>query len=251
MHPKDQESLRKEVESLLPFVASLLVYTPAASHIGEYVTGGSVLLVCSEARRFLVTADHVIREIDALRSQSKILVLLGGVDASPTDISDWPTIDRCQLLDICTLDVPESFSPSEINKEFFQLQEWPPRLAEVSDRVIILGYPAAHRSRQKHILNARCLPIQDYVTDVGPRRFTVADELQTREVAINPSGLEFPEHLGGMSGSPVFRVNGTQPPALIGVFSEGSDGLQGAYFCAHANFLNAEGKFEQSRLPPM
>jgi len=251
MHPEDQESLRREIEALLPFVASLLAYPLTATRVEEYVTGGSVLLARSETHRFLVTADHVIREIDALRAKSQIVVLLGGVGAAPIDISDWPVIDRNQLLDICTLGVPETFAPSEINKQFFQLKYWPPRLAKVSDRIIIVGYPAAHRSSHETTLNTRCLPIQDFVTDVGPRRFTVADELGTREIVINPERLEFPEHVGGMSGSPAFRVDGTDAPELLGVFSEGSDGLRGAYFCAHVNFLNADGKFEQSRLPPM
>lgn len=251
MHSEDQESLRRDIEALLPFVATLLTYPPTATRVEEYITGGSVLLARSETHRFLVTADHVIREIEALRGESQVLVLLEGVGAAPIDISDWPVIDRNQLLDICTLGVPEAFTPSEINKQFFQPKYWPLRLAEVGDRVIILGYPAAHRSSHESTLNTRCLPIQDFVTDVGPRRFTVADELGTREIAINPEGLEFPEHVGGMSGSPVFRVDGTDAPEILGVFSEGSDGLRGTYFCAHVNFLNADGKFEQSRLPPM
>lgn len=251
MHLEDQESLRREIEALLPFVASLLAYPPTANCVDEYVTGGSALLACSETHRFLVTADHVIREIDTLRGKSQIVVLLGGVGAAPIDISEWPIVDRNQLLDICTLGVPETFASSAINKQFFQLKTWPLRLAEVGDRVIIVGYPAAHRSSHETTLNTRCLPIQDFVTDVGPRRFTVADELETREIAINPERLEFPEHVGGMSGSPVFRVHGTGAPELLGVFSEGSDGPRGTYFCAHANFLNADGEFEQSRLPPM
>lgn len=251
MRAEDQALLRREIESLLPYVASLLAYPPTATSVGEYVTGGSVLLAGSESHRFLLTADHVIREIDALRAESKAVVLLGGAGAAPIDISNWPVIDRNQLIDVCTIQVPENFTSTQINKKFFQLNNWPLRLAEVNDRVIILGFPAAHRSSYETTLNVRCLPIQDFVTDVGPRRFTVADELETREIAINPERLEFPEHVGGMSGSPVFRVDGTDAPELLGVFSEGSDGLRGTYFCAHASFLNAEGKFEHSRLPPM
>ena len=251
MHPKDQESLHREIEMLVPFIASVLVYPSTATHIGEYVTGGSVLLACSATHRFLVTAEHVIRKIDALRGKSKIVVLLGGAGAAPINITDWPVIDRSQLVDICTIGIPETFSPSEINKQFFQVKNWPPRLAEVEDRVIIVGYPAAHRASHGKTLNTRYLPIQDFVTDVGPRRFTVADEFGTREIAINPEKLEFPDHVGGMSGSPAFRVNEIDAPEMLGVFSEGSDGLRGTYFCAHANFLNADGKLAQSRLPPM
>ena len=117
--------------------------------------------------------------------------------------------------------------------------------------MIIVGYPAAHRAASGVTINTRCLPIQDFVTDVGPRRFTVADEQQTREVAINPDGLSFPEHVGGMSGSPVFKIQDSEKPMLLGVFSEGSDGLRGTYFCSHTHFLTPDGHIDHSRLPPM
>lgn len=251
MRPEESEALRKEIEGLLPYVVSILAYPCEEPPIDGWLMGGSALLACSGKYRFLVTADHVIREVEVLRKKQCIDFLLGGIHAAPEEISDWEILDRDAKLDICTLSVPDTFCPSQINKTFFDIGVYAPPMANVGDRVLIVGYPAGHRVGSNNIINARCLPIQDFVTDVGPRRFTIADESMSREVAINPSRLIIPEHVGGMSGSPAFRVNDTGNVELLGVFSEGSDGLHGTYFCAHATFLCVDGRIDRSRLPPM
>lgn len=251
MHPEESEALRKEIEGLLPYVVSILAYPWENPPIDGWLTGGSALLARSGKQRFLVTADHVIREVEALRKQRRIAFLLGGVHAAPEEVSDWEVLDRDAMLDICSLSVPDTFCPSQINKTFFDIGDHAPPMATVGDKVLIVGYPAAHRVGSGNVINARCLPIQDFVTDVGPRRFTVADETQSREIAINPSGLTFPEHVGGMSGSPAFRLNDPGNVALLGVFSQASDGLQGTFFCTHATFLCSDGRIDRSRLPPM
>jgi hypothetical protein len=251
MSPEESNTLREQIESLLPFVASLLAYPWSDPPIDGWLTGGTALFVCSHSGQFLVTADHVVREIEQLRENQRVALLLGGVGAPPEEISDWEVIDRDSLLDVCTLKIPDRFSLTDINKQHFQVRSWPIPIAAVGDRAIIVGYPAAHRTAHANTINARCLPIQDFVTDVGPRRFTIADELETREVVVNPDAMTFPPHLGGMSGSPVFRVHDGDKPALLGFFSEGSDGMRGAYFCSHAHFLKPDGSIDRSRLPPM
>lgn len=250
MDPENTESFRRQIEDLLPYVGSLLAYPWDAPPINGWLTGGSILFACSASSRFLVTADHVIREIDELRGSQRIAFLLGGVCAPPEEISNWKVIDRNSSLDVCTIKIPDTFSPSQINKRLLPLDWWPLPLAQVGDRAIIVGYPAEHRAGHGSTVNARCLPIGDFVTDVGPRRFTIADEMQAREVVINPESLSFPNHLGGMSGSPVFRIHDQGDADFLGVFSEGGDGLRGAYFCSHA-FLLPDGRIDYSRLPPM
>ena len=61
----------------------------------------------------------------------------------------------------------------------------------------------------------------------------------------------FLEHVGGMSGPPVFRFENSEEPALLGVFIKGRDGLRGAYFCSHAHFLTPDGRIDFLCLPPM
>lgn len=208
------------------------------------------MLALTPENRFLITADHVVREIDSLRKPHALVVLLGGVGAPPVDISSWGVIDRCPNVDICTIQIPPEFDPIVLNKAFFSLSNWPLPSAIVGDRVLIVVYPAAHRQVTHSTINTRALLVGDYVTDVGPRRFTVADEHDGREVLINLQNLSFPLHLGGMSGAPAFGLNDPAKPQLLGVFSEGTDGLRGAYLCAHAQFLLPSGEVDGTRVPP-
>lgn len=245
-----KNALRVAIECLLPFVAPILVYPLEDTGVEDWITGGSVLLVSTEQNRFLITADHIVREIGVLKTQRDIVVLLGGASTAPIDISDWPILAQDDSVDICTIQVPPEFDADYLNKTFFVLDNWPPTQAKKGDHVIIMGYPAAHRCGYDMTINTRILPICDFVTDVGPRRFTVADENEGRVIIINPDNLSFPTHLGGMSGSPIFRISENALPDFVGIFSEGSDGLRGAYFCSHASFLLPSGELDFTRIPP-
>ena len=245
------DALRALIERLLPFVAPVLVYPLEDSGVENWIpAGGSAILVSTDQNRFLITADHIVCKIDALRTQREIVVLLGGTSTAPIDISDWPILAHDDFVDICTIQVPPEFEAEELKKTFFVLDIWPPTQAEEGDQVIIMGYPAAHRQGYERTINTRILPICDFVTDVGPRRFTIADENEGRRILINPDSLIFPRHLGGMSGSPVFRVSDKTMPDFVGVFSESGDGFRGAYFCSHAHFLLPSGQLDFTRIPP-
>lgn len=245
------DALRALIERLLPFVAPVLVYPLEDSGVENWIpAGGSAILVSTDQNRFLITADHIVCKIDALRTQREIVVLLGGTSTAPIDISDWPILAHDDFVDICIIQVPPEFEAEELKKTFFVLDRWPPTQAQKGDHVLIMGYPAAHREGYETTINARILPIYDLVTDVGPRRFTIADENEGREILINPDSLAFPKHVGGMSGSPVFRVSGDTTPDFVGVLVEASDGLRGAYFCSHAHFLLPSGQLDFTRIPP-
>ena len=177
-------------------------------------------------------------------------MLLGGAGTAPIDITEWTILARDDSLDVCTIQVPSGFDSVVLNKRFFHVADWPPVEAEIGSEMLIMGYPAAHRVGSELVINARILPICDFVTNVGPRRFTVADESHQREILINPDKLEFPAHLGGMSGAPVFRLFMESEPAFLGIFTEGSDGIRGAYFCTHAYFLQSNGELDIARIPP-
>jgi hypothetical protein len=234
------DALRTLIERLLPFVAPVLVYPLEDSGVENWIpAGGSAILVSTDQNRFLITADHIVCKIDALRTQREIVVLLGGTSTAPIDISNWPTLAHDDFVDICTIQVPPEFEAEELRKTFFVLDRWPPTQAEKGDQVIIMGYPAAHRQGYERTINTRILPI-----------CTIADENEGRTTPINPDSLAFPTHLGGMSGSPVFKVSDKTIPDFVGIFSEGSDGFRGAYFCSHAHFLLPSGHLDFTRIPP-
>jgi hypothetical protein len=243
------DALKKHVEYLLPFVVPILVYPRVNPGLKNWITGGTGLLAHTRQNRFLITADHVINEIRTLRESREIVVLIGRKSAF-TEISNWPIVAHDDFIDICTLQVPSDFEAGDLNKEFFDLEKWPPSFAQKGDQALMLGFPAAHRIAHEDKINTRVLPILDLVTDVGPRRFTIVDENEQLEIVINPDKLEFPTHLGGMSGSPVFKVRANTSPELLGVFCEGGDGMRGARFCSHAKFLLPDGTLDFTIVPP-
>lgn len=184
-----------------------------------------------------------------LRKKREIVVLLGGTSAPPIDISDWPVIDRNPRLDVCIIQVPANFDPKTINKSFHEVNFAECVRVSVNDEAIIIGFPRAHRSAVGSVINTRMLPVIDFVRSVSEERFVIADENNERQVLINPSGLQVPEHMGGASGAPVFRLMLDAKFELIGIFTGGSDGLHGVYFCAHANFVSNTGHIDTLQLP--
>ena len=237
------------VNGLLAFVGSLLVYPKESKNMMGCITGGTVFFVGSGQQRFLVTAEHVFREIEKLRSERDIVILLCGVNSPPIEISNWPIHSRDDFVDICTVQVPRNFISDVLKKEFFP---FPNELTaiEKGDQVLVLGYPAEHRDCAADTVNTRSLSHLVSVTHVGSRRFTLADENNQRKILINPGLLKYPEHLGGMSGSPVFKVKRDSEPQFVGVFVEGGDGIHAVCFCSHAYFLLPTGILDYGRIPP-
>ena len=244
------EAFRRQIDSLLPYAVPLLVYPRDNAKIDDWRTGGTALLARTKQNRFLVTADHFVAEVEKLRQRVDIVVLLGTPGASFTDITPWPIIARDDSVDICTFQVPDEMELRELDKYCFDLDLAQSRRAAVGDQVLILGFPKSHRQASGSSINTRVLPIMDFVTHVGDRRFTVADETSQREILINPDNLSFPGHVGGMSGAPAFRISDSAPPSLVGILSESGDGLHGVHFCVHADFILPDGSLDLGALPP-
>lgn len=249
MYLSPSEIMQHNVETLSRFVAPLLVYKKGEQNASNWITGGTVFLAQTSANRFLVTADHVIEDILKREKEGPLHLMLCGKSCGPLDISDWEIICRDERIDICTVQVPISFNADVLNRTFFDLNNWPHPRAVKYDKAFILGYPSGHRTGESKIVNIRLLPISDFVTDVGPRRFTMADETNEREIILNSPGFGVPKHFGGMSGAPVFRMLENSIPEFIGVFSEGSDGIHGVFFSAHADFICPDGKLNFAAIP--
>jgi hypothetical protein len=244
------EVLLHNAEMQRVFIAPILVYKRGETSAANWLTGGTIFFARHDRYRFLVTAEHVFTEIEKLREGHEIVIMLGGNGCEPINITHWKLIDRDDFVDICTIEVPNDFDESCLNKEFFELSEWPHRRAAPTDSAMIIGYPGAHRSGTERSVEARIIPICDFVTDAGPRWFTIADEHDERELLLNMANLGVPAHFGGMSGSPVFRLVGNKRPDFIGVFTGGSDGMRGALFCSHSDFILPSGQLDWGRIPP-
>lgn len=244
------EMMQHNADILSAFIAPILVYERGETNAAKWITGGTAFFARTADTRFLVTADHIYKEIDDQRLEREVVLFLGGRDCQPINISDWPILDRDDYSDICTVKVPVSFDESILGKRFFELVNWPHERATQGNAAFIIGYPGAHRTGTDTSVNIRIAPICDFVTDVGPRKFTVADESEEREVLLNSENLDVPEHFGGMSGSPAFRIGENERPEFIGIFSTGSGGLRGAFFCSHADFILPDGRLDFRKIPP-
>lgn len=244
------EVMQHNAEILSPFIAPILVYRQGETNAENWLTGGTAFLARTTENQFLVTAEHVIAEIDNLRQQHPLTIFLGGNRCEPANISQWDILGRDAYVDICTIQIPEGFDPVSLNKRFFDLYDWPHMKAQRLDSAFIIGYPAEHRSGDTNSIQIRITPINDFVTDVGPRRFTIADENEEREILLNTDNFSVPNCFGGMSGSPIFRMIEDARPEFIGVFSEGGDGLHAVFFGAHAEFISTDGRLDYNRIPP-
>lgn len=245
-----EDIMKKNTEALSQFIAPLVVYKNDELDPKSILTGGTVFFAQTSINRFLITAYHVFEEINRIRETQEINIFLSGPSIHPFNIRDWELIDSNRDIDICTLQVPENFQAQIIKKSFFPLNGWPHPRARIGDKVMIVGFPSLHRTIQDFNISFRITPINDFVTDVGPRRFTMADETDERQEILNSENLGIPEHFGGMSGSPAFRLIENKAPEFIGVFSEGSSGLRGTFFNAHADFICENGTFNNSMIPP-
>lgn len=241
---------RTMIEAMSRHAVPLLLYPRDGHDIGNWLTGGTGVLVQTPVNRFIITAEHVVGMIESLREEQQTVTLLGGTGAPPVDISDWQVIDRSKILDICIIQVPEGFDPGQINKSFCCVDLSNIERAKENDEVLIIGFPSAHRTATGSVLNTRMLPIIDFVRSVSEMRFAIADPDNERQILLNPSDLDFPQHMGGASGAPVFRCQLDYSCELFGIFTDGIDGIHGVYLCTHANFATNSGVIDLLRLPP-
>lgn len=252
----DQEHvdiMRHNSEMVMPIVLPILVYRAGAASAREWVTGGTGFLVRTEANLFMVTANHVYEEAEAARAESPIFIFTGGNGTGVVDITHWPILGRSADIDVCTIQVPHEFNFRSIGKRPHAPRTWPPRRAEAGESTFILGFPAEHRGGAETAIMNTAMPISDFVTDVGPYKFTIADENNERTSAI--IGVEMPEivNFGGMSGSPILAHRDDGWMEAVGVFIEGGglvDGRHAPFFGAHTDFINADGTIAHDRIPP-
>lgn len=237
------------IEAMSRHAVPLLVFPRDNAGADGWLTGGTGVLVQTPSNRFILTADHFVAATEALRVERAIVTLLAGVHAPPLDISEWKIVDRNKRLDICIIQMPDTFDPCEINKSFYSADFTANHPTIEGDEALIIGFPQEHRSAAGSTINTRMLPIIDFVQSVSELHFVVADPDNQRQILVNPSGLCVPEHMGGASGAPVFKFHLANPCELIGIFTGGGDGLHGAYFCTHVRFLTNDGTIDLLQLP--
>jgi hypothetical protein len=246
------EITKQNAELVKPVVAPLLFYENI-NDPRKWLSGGTAFFIKTKDNRFLVTAEHVIAKRDELMISKNVISFTGGDRHLMEDISQWQVISRNDEIDICTIQVPDSFDLSRIGKKFCEPRSWPIQKAKIGEKAFILGYPSQHRRAGLNEVTGSMIPIADFVTYVGPCKFIVADENNERITKIYTEEITDLKHCGGMSGSPIFvhRDDGWLEPA--GVFIEGGgliDGIRSPIFGAHLDFIDTTGVIKVDLIPP-
>ncbi len=235
-----------------PIITPILFYGDL-SDPRKWLSGGTGFFVHTDRNVFMVTAEHVIAKRDSISKDGKVITFIGGDGYELLDISSWEVIDRNKEVDICTIQIPASFEPSSIGKAFLSPRKWPVEWAKKEEQCMILGYPAQHRGATQDEVLGRIAAISDFITDVGPLKFLIADERNERGLQILEDGLFEPDHFGGMSGSPILVHRDVDWLELVGVFVEGGgivNGMRSPFFGAHIGFVDPQGSILTELIPP-
>lgn len=246
-----EDVLKYNTEQIQPCIAPLMIY-PKKDDLGadELLCGGTCFFVKSEYGFFLITAEHVYREVAACGNE-KIPLILAPNSAQPVDISDWKLVSSCSFLDIAVVKIPENFELESIGKYAFTYRSSPGTRVAAQESVFFVGFPGEHRAADKKNFTARMLPCMDFVTTVNDRAFFMSDENLERTSTSFEQGIDKIESFGGLSGSPMLVVrDGTFE--LVGVFIEGGfqeQGIHAPFRGAHFDFINSDGSLDKIRIP--
>jgi hypothetical protein len=253
-HQEDPFVISKHNANLVGPVVIPILFYGNIDDPSKWLSGGTGFLVKTTENRFIITAEHVIDDRDKLiKKHGNVITITGGHGKTMVDISKWQVIGRNNEIDICTLQVPDSFDPARINKKFCQPRLWPTQRVVLGEKAFTVGYPRQHRRAEEKMIIGSLLPISDFVTDVGPRRFTIADENDERILKKYTENLDDIEQFGGMSGAPIFvhRNNGWLDP--VGILIEGGgiiDSIRAPLRCAHLDFIDIAGAIRTDMIPP-
>lgn len=252
MDAVNKEILHQNASGAISKTSPVLIYRGGCKSAADWESGGTALFLNTGNSTFLVTANHVIEEADNLRKLHSIYVFIAGHGREPVDIKDWEVIDRNRCIDICTIRIPDEFNLSELGKETYNANAWPPKRAEAGECVFIIGFPAEHRDGETNAVRNAAASIMDFITSVGPHKFLMADENEVRTTAILDAHKPDIVNFGGMSGSPMFAVSNNGDTRLVGVFIEGGglvDGTHAPFFGSHIDFVNADGTIDTAKIP--
>src|SRR5690606_33265088 len=118
-----EERLLEMVSRLQPYVCALLCHRGDPHDPAGVFAGGSATFIDTGVAKFLLTAEHVTRE---LFSPGTRALLVAGNGTTPLDIShlvDAVSADRGS--DIATIQLPDDFDLEPLQRRFCRIDPWP------------------------------------------------------------------------------------------------------------------------------
>jgi hypothetical protein len=158
------------------------------------------------------------------------------------------SIDRD--LDLVVLEFEPKEIPVPHNKSWFRIFDWPIPRIEKGDHIVSLGFPGAWRRAAGIECVFRRVAIPFAVTDVSKYSIAAFSDGKNDQV-LN----DMKDSLGGISGSPAFRLNEKRELCLVGFAKAGPEETDSpnrkyqsspdsplpAVFFTHASFLQPDG----------
>jgi hypothetical protein len=202
---------------------------------------GTVTFVNTGSRIIAVSANHVYEQYLKDKSATPSLKCqFGGVTVEP----ERYVIDSDKGLDLVTFDLPVVLATAT-GVTIHNSPVWPPAQLNVSEIVILGGYPGNRRSESSNTLNS------DFVSFISRISQSSDDHVS---VYLNMPDSHWPQgeklanspDLGGISGGPVFRLV-TEPLEsleFVGVVYESSQTYE-LVFCRHASFIRSDGNLQR------
>lgn len=245
----------------LRFATSILIGPYKKSADNSLLHSATLTLVDLGRGPLGITCDHVLTKYQArLAEDRNVLFQIGGLAIDPLEL----LIDRSPAhnLDLVTLNLEgvdlNAFAVHpNIGSAFFDVASWPPDPPRPNDYVAFGGFPGLWRSTvtEDEIGFATLGCGACRVDQVKPQEFVCVAE---GEFMVQPwDNLRDAQNItyGGLSGSPVFRMDKLRPE-FVGILFEALDQLEGFRIVkvCHAGFIEPSGRISRevyNSLQPM
>lgn len=169
----------------------------------DYQHNGTVCYVDTGSRHIGITADHVYQEyLRDLAELPDVVAQFNGNTIAP----ETRLIARNKELDLATFDIPPIFVSSHSRACVHHVDSpWPSEPLQAGELVLYGGYPGALKEFGPGTLDFAFQTFTWLVTEVTPTNLVMHVDFPN---LYSPGDEEknINEHLGGVSGGPVFRL---------------------------------------------
>lgn len=185
---------------------------------------GTFGLVDTGEKRLLVTCAHVWIEFEAMRhvTPNARMAVLAGTDR-PVNVDMDPLCVDTDL-DLATFDL-EPILPEFSRRKFYKPQKTPFAVVKRGDPLTYLGYLGEARHASTHGVDFKYESVGITVADrSGP--FICVDMMKTKRYSdVDGARIEPADSLGGISGSPVWKLEAEFSLKLVGFVTSSALGL--------------------------
>lgn len=187
--------------------------------------------------RYLVTARHVVDELDRLAQVHGDASLVALGHGTSMEVTRWRRRRVRGDADIAGLIVPPAFHPREIGLAYWRQYPWTRPRPRNDEQVYVSGTPRSLQFAMGGLLRTGRVDICEGVASVSERHFVLAPQNGPRTLYRHGQDSVGPLlDIGGLSGAPAWALR-RPAPEIVGVVYEGGPALEGCLYIAHHDFL--------------